>query len=185
MKKLILLYALVLSVFFVSCGTEMNGDTGNSDENNSDPSSDTMPGINDILPSDNTETESPAPEVPAPAGSPDGSVGTGTMQGLGEKVKAVMERIEQIISGTQTYLKDNNEAEVNASEKLTLAQARCIALADAHFADDEVSFEKEDLVARDGREYFSLIFNGGGIKYYYDIDAYTAKIINKNTEDNS
>lgn len=185
MKKIILLYALVLSVFLVSCVGGMTDDTGNRDENNSDPSGGSMPGINDILPSESGATETPAPEGTTPAGSPDSSIGTGNIRGLGDTVEAVMERIEQIISDTQTYLKDQNEAKVNASERLTLAQARCIALADAHFADDEVRFEKEDLVTRDGREYFSFIFNGGGIRYYYDIDAYTAQIIGKNTEDNS
>lgn len=192
MKKGLFLISLAvcLSLVFVSCDTGMNddtgvtGDTGDSDSATQDES---MPGIDDILPSDTESSgatdgtqESAPPEGTTQPGMPDSGEGAGSTGGFGDTVKMVMEQIEEIISGTQKYL-------TNTSDKglLTLAQARGAALADAHYSDDEVTFVKEELKKEDGREFYFLVFSCGGMKYYYGVDAYTAEIIYRNTEENS
>lgn len=178
-----------LSLIFVSCDTGMKddtgmtGDTGNSDSATNDES---MPGIDSILPSDTDGTdtsddtqESAPPEGTSQPGTPDSGEGAGSTGGFGDKVEMVMEQIEDIIAGTQKYLTNTS------GQVLTLAQARGAALADAHYSDDEVTFVKEELKKEDGREFYSLVFSCGGMKYSYGVDAHTAEIIYRNTEENS
>lgn len=196
MKRItIFTFFLCIMLVMSSCDTAMNDDTGSSADN-SESGDDSMPGINDILPSDtndpddsgdtadrdNSDDNNP-PDGTSPAGSPDSSVSTGNMRGLGDTVAQVMERIEGIIAVTQNYFKDSRETDESTSDRLTLAQARCSALADAHLSDDEVRFEREELMTEDDKEYFAFEFTGDGIKYYYSVDAYTGEIIDKNTEE--
>ncbi len=179
-----------LSLIFVSCDTGMKDDTGMTGDTESGDSAthdESMPGIDSILPSDTDSTdasegtqESAPPEGTSQPGMPDSGDGAGSTGGFGDTVKMVMEQIEEIISGTQKYLTNTS-----GQGRLTLAQARSAALADAHYSDDEVTFEKEELKKEDGREYFFLVFSCGGMKYCYGVDAYTAEIIYRNTEENS
>ena len=76
---------------------------------------------------------------------------------------------------------------------LFFAMAMAVAMSVTAFASGagpdpyatEVTFENEELKKADDKEYYFFVFTCGGMKYYYDVDAYTAEILYKNTEENS
>ena len=198
MKRTFFVFAVTvcISLFLISCDTAVTDDTGmtndtemtdDTENGNSDTQEDSMPGIDSILPSDTDSTgmtentqESTEPDGTSQPGMPDSGQGAGNIVGLGDTVEMVMERIEEIIAGTQKYFTNST-----GKERLSMLQARSAALSDAHYSDEEVTFEKEELKKADDKEYYFFFFTCGGMKYYYDVDAYTAEILYKNTEENS
>ncbi len=78
------------------------------------------------------------------------------------------------------------EPSVSPAPLLSLDEAKAVALTDAGFTTDKVTFLKERLEKDDGREEYDLEFvaesETGKKKYEYDIDASTGKILSKDEE---
>ena len=61
--------------------------------------------------------------------------------------------------------------------RITVDNAKAVALEDAGFASRQVSFHDVELDEKNGREYYDIDFTVNGQRYEYDIDALTGEIL--------
>ncbi len=94
-------------------------------------------------------------------------------------------------TGTIIKFKQDKDGEHKDDDKVTVDTANCIgeekakeiALADAQLSAENVIFKKAVLDIDDGMVNYEVKFKANGIKYEYDIDAYTGAIVEVETDD--
>ena len=90
-----------------------------------------------------------------------------------KQTSAVREDVTEVTKGGARLSLEN---ETQARERITLDQAKKIALKDAGIPASSATFIKARLDRDDGRLEYEIEFVAGGNKYEYDIDAYSGRI---------